>query len=224
MNSFRGRSGVLWDGRYRAGEVAPYFEAFLQTLVYISCNPAKDGLVPYATGWLGPLLIAHHAMLEEVIERPKLPFYENSSLPERVVLREVLPDGLEDFDPERLHAAWIRGHEQKEHEVRAQFRRTGRTFMGMKKILRQSPDAAPRSRASFGEIIPTIICKNVKARIAWFQWRARRESLYQHCRRLFLDGDRSVTFPIGTWFKHIIDGCLREPFTMSFWQMIAGAP
>jgi len=224
INAELGRSGIFWEGRYRACEVAPHFDDILRTLIYISTNPVKDGLVPYASRWLGSSLLPHSSTITLVVERPKMRFYAKSNLPEATTLEPTLPVGLEPFDPEELRLAWIEGHEQEERRIRAQFKREGRTFLGMKRILRREWTAAPRSVKPIRDTIPTVACANPEERKGWFEWRARREADYKERRLAFKDGDRDAIFPIGTWFKHFIDGCPRETFRTSYWQLFASAP
>ena len=90
--------------------------------------------------------------------------------------------------------------------------------MGMKKILRQSPHSSPKSREKFGQLEPSFACKDTGLRIAFLEYRAKREANYQEKRLLFVSGQRDVFFPSGTWYKHIRDGCERTRYGPSFWE------
>ena len=209
LNRFHNRSGYFWEaGSYNCVKpIDP--DDVLDQMVYTLVNPVAAGLVSRGEDWPG----LRSGTLEDGpqtfhVTKPDLFFDPNNlDLPEVIDLVVESPEAFERLEKGVSYHEVV---EQKEAQIRAEFKETGRSFLGKARVLNQNPTDTPNTEEPRGRLRPHIACKNKARRIlilaALQQWR----QAYRHAFREFARGVRDVIFPAGTYKMRVQFGVLCE--------------
>jgi putative transposase len=143
-NCFLGRWESFWDPDSYSAVALEDGNAILEKMVYVLENPVAAGLVRRASEWPGPWsapsLIDGDAL---TVKRPAVFFRENGPLAPTATLRLCRPPGFENDDSfiPTLTALL------QDAEARAadELARDGRRFLGVARIIAQSPFSSPAS-------------------------------------------------------------------------------
>ena len=198
INTELGRWESFWaPGSYSAVTLADR-EAVLGALVYTYTNPVDAGLVDRGHKWPGAMSTpAGMVSPAEPVERPTGFFRETGSVPEVAAVELCLPSAIEDCeDPVGLVQRLVA---EREVEIRARFRKEGRRFLGVRKVLAQSARSKPGSREPRRALNPRVAAKDKWRRIEALQRLRAFLHAYRAAWRQFAGGDRSAVFPYGTY-------------------------
>jgi putative transposase len=200
VNALRGRWENLWATEQpNAVHLVEATDRF-DKLVYLLANPVADDLVDRVSDWPGACSFGMQLSgRTRTVQRPRGFFRADGAMPKTVTLCIERPEGFESLSDEdwtaKLEDA-IRSEEQRAREER---RAAGRGVLGRKAILRAKPTDAPKSIAPRRGLRPHLACRNTTRRIAELtalaEFRARRSRALLR----FLNGDRDVVFPRGTY-------------------------
>ncbi len=174
----------------------------LAKMVYVLANPVAAGLVRRGRDWPGlwsdPRLIGGEGI---VFERPKGFFREKGPLPKTARLRFHPPPGFED-DPQ-LIAELLRRLEEEEDRAAAELGKSGRSFMGVARVLAQKWYAHPRSSEPRGGLKPEVACRNKWKRMEALLRLKSFRTEYREALAKWKKGKRDVLFPPGTWLMRV---------------------
>ncbi len=143
VNASLGRFEGFWatDGSYSAVEPLDRADVVAKT-AYVLANPVAVGLVKRGAEWPGlwssPEQIGAGAL---VVRRPKVFFDPKSYLPEKTALELTAPPGFASV--EEFRALLARELSTLEEKHRAELTSAGHRFLGVARVLAQSPFARP---------------------------------------------------------------------------------
>jgi hypothetical protein len=205
VNVLLRRSEAFWaPGSFSAVALAGPEDVIAKT-AYVLANPTAAGLVPTGSEWpglwTGPDQIGTAVLRAR---RPEIFFRRKGALPDVAELVLVPPPGvgpLEGF--RRAVADEVAELERGAHRRQAA---SGRTFLGVRRVLAQKPSERSRTAEVRGELKPRVAARDKWKRIevlsrlieflrayraAWKEWRA---------------GARDVVFPPGTYLLRVTHG------------------
>jgi putative transposase len=224
-NCYRGRRENLWNtGKPNCVHIAPLAEDVIDHAAYIIVNPVEAELVSTAKKWPGLRVLASEmGRLEVRAKRPGFFYSSKGKMPEETVVRFTLPK-VWDADPEELRLRISQECNLREMAIRERVRAKGRTFLGAKRVKRQSPQSKPKAALEQFGLIPHVACKDRALRKRMLEWRRERRKHYDETRALFAQGVKDLVFPEGTFVLHFHHGQAREPWTGCIWRRLAGEP
>lgn len=213
LNAHWGRwESFFAPGSYsRVRPAAP--EDFLAELVYILVNPVAAGLVDHSRRWTGATSIRWAFGETHTFTRPDGSFFgPTSKLPAQVSLTLTPLPGFEDRTPAELDELVRRRVIERETELRAEHRRLGRSYLGMKDVLRRNPEDRPGTRELRRRMNPRVAGVQTDARVeAIAEWTSFTRQYRQAWRR-WRDGDHTAVFPAGTWLMRVRHKAASLPF------------
>lgn len=197
-----GRWEGFWDrDSYSAVRLESSASAF-EKIVYVLANPVAAGLVRRGREWPGiwsdPSRVGGEAF---TADRPKGFFREAGPMPASAKLRLDPPPGFES-DP-LLPKTLIDALGAAEDAAAAELGRTGRSFLGVARVLAQSPNARPAPGEARRTLSPRVACKNKWRRIEVLQRMAEFARAYREARDAWRAGLREAVFPHGTWLMRV---------------------
>jgi putative transposase len=123
--------------------------------------------------------------------------------PEQATLRLQKLPGLSQLGDEAYVQRITDAVTDKEAELRERILAEGRTFMGARAVLRQSPFDRPRTHEPRRELSPRVACRNKWARIeALCRVKSFVEG-YRAAWQRYRDGHRDAVFPHGTYWLRV---------------------
>ena len=203
VNAELGRWESFWaPGSYSSVALDDH-EDVVDKLVYVYANPVDAALVSTLEDWPGarslPSDLDGH---EETLCRPRGFFRENGPVPERATLKLVTPPSCAAKGPEFLPMLISRLAE-RETELQEAVRRKGRRFLGRRRVLAQSPFGRPRSVEPRRGLNPRVAARDKWRRIESLRRLKGFLSAYRSAWNRFAKGDRSATFPHGTYLMRV---------------------
>jgi REP element-mobilizing transposase RayT len=208
INARLGRWEALWaQGSYSAVRLVD-LDDIVAKMVYVYTNPVSAGLVVTARDWPGARsLPGDLAKPAQKIERPAGYFRASGSVPEFAELELHIPHELESTEggPVALLQAAVR-HREKEIQRNRGDKRQG--FLGVRRVLEQSPFGHPVSRDPRRNLNPRIAARDKWRRIEALARLKQFVTAYRKALHRFLQGDRSVLFPDGTYWMRVRFGVL----------------
>jgi hypothetical protein len=144
------------------------------------------------------------------LEREGKPVRDRSSLPAFVTFTVGVPPGYEDWPIEEVRAHFRRRLTALEEEVHREFAKTGRRFMGLKRILAQRPDKTAGDNWPTFAINPRVACKDPKHRADVLKGLRAWRTEMQQKRSDWATGKRQVVFPRGAYGMWRFHGALVE--------------
>jgi len=213
LNAHWGRWENLWAAERPSVVGLVDADAQLKKAVYVITNPVKANLVTTAHQWPGLISLPSAVGKEQVYKRPKGFFRDNGPLPAQATLRiEPLPAYAE-LEREAYIALLKQAVADKEAELAEKRRQEGKSVLGRRQVLRQSPFDRPKSHEPRRELNPRIASRNKWARIeALCRLKAFVES-YKEAWQRYKDGQRDALFPRGTYYLRLHAGvqCVGPP-------------
>lgn len=224
-NCFLRRRENFWNSdKPNCVFLAPLAETLAAQGGYINANPVEAGLVSHSAKWKGCQVRPSELGKRVVrVQRPRFFFSPNGDMPDEVEVRFTIPKAI-DATPEEVQLRMCQELNRLEQEARAQFKREGRAFLGMKRVLRKSRNAVAESREDWFGLKPTVACKDTSLRIKFLEWKKARRQKYDDAREQLLEGDREVCFPEGTWTLHFYYGHERESWQGCIWRRLMAEP
>ena len=143
----------------------------------------------------------------KVVRRPVGFFRDKGPVPETAVLQMVSPPAFDGVKPESLDAVKERTLE-REREVQRQAEQQGWRFLGVRRILAQSPFSRPSTAEPRRGLNPRVASRNKWQRIDALQRLKEFLNAYRVALKQFADGDREAVFPFGTYGMRIRFGAL----------------
>jgi len=189
---------VVWEPnvQYSAVELSGPTEV-LDKMAYVLLNPVSAGLVRSPERWLGALSTVETLRRGTIeAERPDVWFKDHA--PQKVSLALSVPPCVSDGDG--YLQALLALLRSRLCQVRAELRRQGRGYLGRVRVRKTLvTDQPTTNKPRFGRN-PTF---SALTRAAWLaavnQLRAFRRA-YRVAYQAWRSGDRSVEFPMGTWW------------------------
>ncbi|MEM7231927.1 MAG: transposase [Planctomycetota bacterium] len=208
INAYHGRVGQVWESNPYAritlsggieeevGDPLLSDDDILATIVYTLVNPVAAGLVESGDKWwglrLGPLRQASSTV---TVKRPSMYF---KTTPEVATLTIVRPPCYQELGEEEFVELLRDRVEEAERSIRAEFRRTGRKFLGAERAAQVSPDEVPATLEARGKPKLEVAGKDGRR----FEERKRIIAAWVMAYRLALAAypeDPTVEFPPGTF-------------------------
>jgi hypothetical protein len=202
VNRELGRWESFWaPGSYSQVSLADE-ETVMEKLVYTYTNPVSACLVQSFRQWPGarstPKSMAEPT---RVFNRPKGFFRPDGHVPPHQPLKLVLPPVFSG------HSTWLRDLEARitarEAELHSEFDRKHQRFLGRRRVLMQSPTAGPMSREPRRGLDPRVAGRDKWRRVESLRRLKRFLLEYRTAWSCFAEGDRSVTFPFGTYAMRV---------------------
>jgi hypothetical protein len=198
LNHFFGESDSFWSGQQHNALRLLEPADVERRSVYIMNNAVKAGLVRYAWDWRGASSWHMEYGVPIKVKRPD--FFFSKKMPEEVEVVITRPEGLYPGLSDREARAKLREKARvAQGDLIAERRAKGRTFMGMKRVLRQPRHNTPSRTLERGGIRPHIGARNKWARIEALQDLKRFRQEHEAARQAHLAGERDPVFPPGTY-------------------------
>lgn len=202
LNNYHDRSENFWASGVQPSQVTlENEEDVLAETVYAIVNPVEAGLVRSHQEWPGELLFQPGRYQAK---RPTFFFRQGRgkrTLPEKLELELVAPPI--DSDPRvalRLVQDMVRA---KERAIRAEFKQSGRAFLGAARIKARQPTDSPKTLAPRRLLSPKLAGKTKSVRIELIARFKLFVEEYRAARGRWLDGIRTVLFPPGTYAMRV---------------------
>ena len=110
FNNRHGRSGTLWEGRYR-GTVLKAQDWLIPTMISMDLNPVRDGLVQRAADWPWSSYGASAGLRNDALITPHAQFWSlgNTPFARDAAYIAAVEEGLSTASQERISHAAMRG-------------------------------------------------------------------------------------------------------------------
>lgn len=202
LNSFFGEWDSLWSGQPHSAVKLIDTDDVLTRLIYVLLNPVAAGLVRYAWDWEG--VTSWHMEYGVPVKVKKPSFFFTDDMPDEVEVTIHRPKGLFPGLSDRAARAKVRElAKAKQADLIAKAREEGRTFMGMKRVLRQPRHTRPSTHLERRGIRPNVACRSKWARIEALGCLKQFRADHEAARLAFKAGDRNVEFPAGTYLMKV---------------------
>ncbi len=205
LNAEQGCWETVWaPGSYSAVALETP-EDVVAKMAYVLGNPAAAHLVPSGAEWEGPYGgLGMLGVPGKVVSRPTRFFRKKGPVPEKATLELVCPPGFESVEQlKALVEEALAGVEKRAAEYR---RLKRRACVGRKAVREQSVFSRPLTPETRRGLNP-----RVAARDTWKRLEAlgRLKSFlvdYRAARAAYLQGDKTVEFPAGTYWMRVAHG------------------
>jgi hypothetical protein len=190
-------------------------EATIEALAYLIANPVEAMAVRYAKDWPGAQTLPHEVGRRVVkVRRP--PHYfdsDNPDWPEVIEFVLQMPTALEcDYGTELAQQRIADRVKEREHRAWQESKRTGISFVGPRRVLRQAPTKRARSYEAFGSLNPQFAAAGHREAASQAVQRLRLfNAQYDKALRAWTSGNRTVPFPRGTWWMRVCHGARCGP-------------
>jgi REP element-mobilizing transposase RayT len=206
VNLLRGRSEVFWAKPSGYSAVTPIDPGdVLAKCAYVLANPVAAGLVRTGAEWPGlwaaPALVGGASL---VLRRPEIFFSDSGSMPESVELELVHPPQF--ASGAEFRAALSMAVDELEAERRRDIESSGRTFLGVARVLSQDPLAWPALRKPGFRLNPRIAARDKWKRMEAISRMKTFVQEYRHALQAWCAGVRDVVFPAGTYQLRVPHG------------------
>ncbi|NJD18423.1 MAG: hypothetical protein FIA95_03970 [Gemmatimonadetes bacterium] len=199
LNALRGRWENFWapDSYSAVSLVTP--QDILEKAAYVLANPVAAGLVRSGRAWpglwSGPELVGTTV----IAARPNHFFSSEGALPESVALRLTAPPGFDSAKAFRDALA----NALAEREV---VERSGRSFLGVARVLKQRATGQPATGEPRRELSPQVAARDKWKRIEMLGRLAGFLADYRQAWEARRAGQRGVVFPHGTYLLRVLHG------------------
>jgi REP element-mobilizing transposase RayT len=206
LNAALGRFEGFWatDGSYSAVEPLGPADVVAKT-AYVLANPVAAALVPHGDEWPG-LRTSPYQLGAATLRarRPKHFFDAKGNMPEEIELELSTPAAF--VGPDEFRARVWDAVRALEEEHRNEVASTGRRFLGVARVLEQSPFARPPAGEPRFERKPRIAARDKWRRLEALQ---RLRTFLQDYRDAWIArrfGGANVVFPAGTYLLRMLHG------------------
>ena len=192
-------------------------QAMVESMAYLMANPVEAGAVRYAKDWPGAHTEPRDVGRRRVkVKRPDYYFDPNNPRwPEYVELHLTMPASLEqDYGTELARERIAERLRARERRARQERKRTGRPFVGARRLLRLAFTQRASSDEVFGALNPRFAAAGNRAAATQAIQRVRAfQTHYDRALNAWMAGRRHVRFPEGTWWMQVFHGarCGPEP-------------
>lgn len=190
-------------------------EAIIESIAYLVANPVAAGAVRYAKDWPGAHTLAVDVGTRVIrVKRPKHYFDpDNPQWPEEMELRLEMPVALElDYGAALARERIAERVRVKRHQAWNEAKRTGRSFIGPRRVLRLPHTKRARSHETFGTLNPRFAAAGNRAGATEAVKRLRAfHAQYALALARWMAGDRDACFPEGTWWMRVCHGARCGP-------------
>ena len=185
-------------------------EAIIESIAYLIANPVAAGAVRYAKDWPGAQTLPQHVGTRVIrVERPRHYFDpDNAKWPEELELRLEMPVALElDYGPELARQRIAERVRDKQHQAWNEAKRTGRAFVGPRRLLKVLHTKRAKSYEVFGSLNPQFAAAGHREATRQAAKRLQAfKTQYQQALQRWMAGDRNACFPEGTWWMRVCHG------------------
>jgi REP element-mobilizing transposase RayT len=208
IKAFRGWTEEVFNKASTGSHELETPEALVQSIAYTIANPVAAGAVRFAKEWPGAITLPEHIGRRVVrVPRPKGFFDpENEAFPDVAEIRVRMPQVLVDaYGSEEEARALIADRVRElERQARDALQAEGRTFVGVRGVLRTKHTKRATSWEDFGSRNPQFAAAGDReaSRAAVARIRAFNTD-YESALDRWRAGDRDVVFPRGTWWMRV---------------------
>lgn len=207
------RRGVQQESSRAHALLTP--EAIIESIAYLIANPVESRAVRYAKDWPGAHTLPPHVGTRVIrVKRPKHYFDpENPEWPEELELRLEMPVVLEvDYGPELARERIAERVREMEHQAWNKSKRSGLSFVGLRRVLKLVHTKRARSYEVFGSLNPQFAAAGNRAAATEAVTRLRAfKAQYARALRAWTGGDRTACFPQGIWWMRVCHGARCGP-------------
>jgi REP element-mobilizing transposase RayT len=211
LNCHQGLWETFWaPGSYNSLHLTDD-ETVLRYMLYVLTNAVEAGLVKSAKEWPG-LKILPHEIGHSIRARQPGSFCDpNGPLPEGVTLKTCMPR-MDSMSSEKAQARLSSAWKLREETIREDYKAKGRSFLGARKVCKQSPLDYPKGGEPRRNMNPRVTAVNKWTRLEKVKAMVKFVADYTAAMAAFCSGDRTVTFPSGTYEMHVLFGaCCEDP-------------
>jgi REP element-mobilizing transposase RayT len=198
LNAALGRWESFWaPGSYSAVALQTA-EDVLDKMVYVLANPVTAGLVRRGSQWGGLWSVPSRIGAgPREVERPDHYFRKEGPAPRTALLELFCPEGFGSVEElrQRLTAALA----EREDRAAREMAEAGRSFMGVRKVLTQSPFARPAPGEPRRGLKPRVASRDKWKRLEALGRLRAFLAEYREAWRAFRQGRRDTVFPAGTY-------------------------
>jgi len=199
VNDYRKRGESLWSSEHYSAVRIADEDKLWEKLVYTLKNPVKDGMVPRLAEWPGAKSDPAGYGRTRNIERPGHYFIDDGDMPDRIDLELTVPP-LVGYSAEEFGEAVAAKLKAEEDEVIAEFKSYGRRFMGVKRLMAQSPFDVPDSEPGRWGTCAKDACADKHAREALEEREEEFQKAYRERWKRYQAGERDILWPPGTYW------------------------
>lgn len=210
LNHVRGRRENFWAGGVQPSQVyAEQEEDLISQIIYTMTNPVAAGLVSQSKDWPGDKLMQPGRYK---VKRPTF-FFRNgneSTLPKEVEILIAAPriSGEDQSKTtKRIKTAIL----EREHQIRIDFKKEGRRFMGAARVKAQSFLTTAKKKLPFGSLSPRFAAKVKEAKENATERLKAFANAHTEALALWRSGTRDVVFPEGTYRMALLHGVECQP-------------
>ena len=205
VNTSLGRFEGFWASTETYSAVEPLAPRdVVAKTAYVLANPVAAGLVRHAAEWPGLWTAPERIGSALTVRRPEVFFSADGDMPASIELELTEPRCFASADEFRSAvSAILRTLEEK---YQRKFAKEGRRFLGVARVLAQSPFARPATREPRFGLKPRIAARDTWRRIEGI---FRDQDFLQEYRQAWRGrraGVANVLFPAGTYLLRVLHG------------------
>jgi putative transposase len=190
-------------------------DAIVESIAYLIANPVEAGAVRYAKDWPGAHTLAARVGTRVIkVKRPKHYFDpDNSKWPEELELRLEMPVTLQlDYGSELARERIADRVRQRQQQAWNEAKRSGRSFVGPRRVLRLAHTKRAKSYEIFGSLNPQFAAAGHRGAATEAVKRLRAfKAQYARALAAWTAANRSACFPEGTWWMRVCHGARCGP-------------
>jgi REP element-mobilizing transposase RayT len=202
LNASLGRWESFWAPSSYSAVLLETHESVVEKTAYALTNPVKAGLVRSGREWPGLWSGPEQVGTTLTFERPAF-FRAEGPMPASAQLTLTPPQGCTADEYRRLVEAELAASEE---EARAAVTSSGRSFLGIRRVLSQDPLASPRTLEPRRNLSPRVAARDPWKRIEALARLRAFQRAYRDARARFIAGVRDVLFPAGTYLLRVMHG------------------
>jgi len=204
MNLKRERRENFWASGKTSVLALEDADIILEKIVYALTNPQSAGLVKRAHEWPGVTSAKwSYCGPPIVVDRPKILFRDDGSMPDQVRLNLVKPAAFSSMSDKAFEERVQREVQAREEAILAEARAKGRPFLGAKACRQVDPEDRARSEEPFATPCPRFLARDAAVRKAARERIREFVAQYREAYEAWKAGDRQVEFPPGTYWLRI---------------------
>jgi hypothetical protein len=183
----------------------------LEKIAYTLANPTEAGLVRSPYDWPGVISHRFHAPL--AVEMPDVFFDQQGDLPDEVELEFKRPEVFRALGDAVLSKRIQDAVAKRVRTARTDLAARGLKFLGRRGVLQQRFSDSPRTPAPRRNPNPRIAAHATPTRVWAIQRMLEFVKAYRIAFLAWRSGDRSISFPFGTYAMRIHSGvaCAQPP-------------
>jgi hypothetical protein len=203
VNAHRGRWENVWSSEQTSVVELVDPDDVLDKMVYGLSNPAKDSLVKKAKEWPGFSSLPYNLGDGKVIAKRPSHFFRNEKkggrMPATLSMTFIRPPGFENLTRQEFAQLLSERIATVEKDAAIERARTGKSVLGVERILAQHWDDSPTSHEPRRQMNPRVAAKNKRKRIETLKRNKVFIENYRAAREAYLRGEQ-VLFPPGTYW------------------------